>query len=78
MLQSLHHGEICRLSKVDGFADGVAVEDRWATCASTCARAACGWRDGGEERHATSHHQRIVEGEPKDGPRLIAADKSRM
>mmetsp|Transcript_10581 Transcript_10581/g.16926 ORF Transcript_10581/g.16926 Transcript_10581/m.16926 type:complete len:668 (+) Transcript_10581:376-2379(+) len=25
MLQSLYHGEVCRLTKVDGFADGVAV-----------------------------------------------------
>ena len=36
MLQSLHHGEICRLSKVDGFADGVAVGQVGDVCFDLC------------------------------------------
>ena len=36
MLQSLHHGEICRLSKVDGFADGVAVRQVGDVCFDLC------------------------------------------
>lgn len=36
MLQSLYHGEICRLSKVDGFADGVAVRQVGETCFALC------------------------------------------
>ena len=36
MLQSLYHGEICRLSKVDGFADGVAVRQVGDVCFDLC------------------------------------------
>ena len=36
MLQSLFHGEICKLSKVDGFADGVAVRQVGDICFDLC------------------------------------------
>lgn len=36
MLQSLYHGEICRLTKVDGFADGVAVRQVGEVCFDLC------------------------------------------
>ena len=36
MLQSLHHGKICRLNKVDGFADGVAVRQVGDVCFDLC------------------------------------------
>jgi threonine dehydratase len=36
MLQSLYHGEICRLAKVDGFADGVAVRQVGDVCFDLC------------------------------------------
>jgi len=36
MLQSLHHGEICRLARVDGFADGVAVRQVGDVCFDLC------------------------------------------
>ena len=36
MLQSLFHGKICRLNKVDGFADGVAVRQVGDVCFDLC------------------------------------------
>ena len=36
MAQSLFHGEICRLAKVDGFADGVAVRQVGEVCFDLC------------------------------------------
>jgi len=36
MAQSLYHGEICRLAKVDGFADGVAVRQVGEVCFDLC------------------------------------------
>ena len=36
MLQSLRHGEICRLRRVDGFADGVAVRQVGDVCFDLC------------------------------------------
>eukprot|EP00227_Mantoniella_beaufortii_P021196 CAMPEP_0197578608 /NCGR_PEP_ID=MMETSP1326-20131121/2741_1 /TAXON_ID=1155430 /ORGANISM="Genus nov. species nov., Strain RCC2288" /LENGTH=652 /DNA_ID=CAMNT_0043141797 /DNA_START=235 /DNA_END=2193 /DNA_ORIENTATION=- len=36
MVQSLYHGELCRLTKVDGFADGVAVRQPGAVCFDLC------------------------------------------
>ena len=36
MLQSLYHGEICKLAKVDGFADGVAVRQVGEICFDLC------------------------------------------